>query len=119
MNTEINATTEIAGCYPVVFAGDEVVGKGLMTRLSTPGGTIRTKQAVNLGDYLELRVKLPDQSRPLAISLAKVCWAEGNLAGLEFILVPEDDQNRLRRFIDMQRQEDSVEGFAFAGVQAA
>jgi len=119
MGKELNATTGIAGCYPVVFSGDDAVGKGLVMRLSTAGGIIKTQQAVNLGDYLELRVKLPDQSPPLAISLAKVRWIEGESAGLEFILVREEDQNRLRRFIDLQPQDESLEEFACVGEQAA
>ena len=48
MGKELNAT--IAGCYPVVFSGDDAVGKGLVMRLSTAGGIIKTQQAVNLGD---------------------------------------------------------------------
>ncbi len=119
MDRDLNATLEIMVGYPAVFSGDHVVGKGLVTRLSTPESTIQTPQAVNPGDYLELRVKLPDQSPPLAISLAKVCWVKGDSAGLEFILVREEDQNRLRRFIDLQRQDEPVEEFACAGEQAA
>ncbi len=118
MGSELNATPENALCYPVVFSEDHVVGKGLVTRLSTPGGTIQTLQAVNPGDYLELRIKLPDQSPPLAISLAKVRWVKGDSARLEFILVREEDQNRLRRFIDLLRQDEPMEEFACVGEQA-
>ena len=119
MDRESNATPGNAVCYPLVFSGDHVVGKGLVTKLSTPGGTIQTQQAVNPGDYLELRIKLPDQSPPLAIFLAKVRWVEEDSAGLEFILVREEDQNRLRRFIDLQPDHETMEEFACAGEQAA
>ncbi|MGH7231521.1 MAG: PilZ domain-containing protein, partial [Nitrospiraceae bacterium] len=63
--------------------------------LSAPSCAIKTAKALREGDYLELRMLIPDQATPLAIDLAKVRWEHNGHFGLQFIRMRPDDQDRL------------------------
>lgn len=83
----------------VVFAGNGVIGEGRVIDVSLPGCLMESPEAMKIGDYIRLRLFLPDRSAPLNILLAVVRRAEGNLVGLEFIRSSQDDQMRLSRFV--------------------
>ncbi len=104
MERELRSAVRIAVNYPVRFSGDSMIGQGTVINLSAPGCAIRTSQSVQPGDYLELRMMTPDQARPVSVGLAKVRWAMGEIAGVEFIRVRRDDQSRIHRLIDSQLQ---------------
>ncbi len=99
MDMDLRSSTRVTVAYPVRLAGDAMVGQGTLINLSAPGCAIETTLPVQPGDYLELHVMAPDQARPLTVGLAKVRWATEQKAGVEFIRVRQDEQNRLQRLI--------------------
>jgi hypothetical protein len=90
---------------PTVFSGDHIVGEGVVVNLSVPGCAIKTSKVLRKGDYLELRVLIPDQTSPLAVDLAKVRWEHNGHFGLQFIRMCPSDQDRLAQLLTDPRSE--------------
>jgi hypothetical protein len=57
---------------------------------------------ISPGEYVQLRIFLPDDQAPLQVPLAAVRWVAGVRAGLEFIRTPESEQRRLDDFVRMR-----------------
>lgn len=83
----------------VMFAGDDFVGEGRVLDLSLPGCLLESPKKVTAGEYLQLRLFLPDRQAPLHVALAAVRWVEGSKLGIEFIRTSEDEQRRLEQFV--------------------
>jgi hypothetical protein len=83
----------------VIFSGDGGVGEGRMLDVSLPGCLLESAASLKTGDYVQLRVFLPDLQSPLHVPLAAVRWVEGNRIGLEFIRTSQEEQNRLEQFV--------------------
>ena len=84
---------------PVVFAGEAYVGEGTVLNVSVPGCAIHSRNRVQPGSYLEMRILVPDATSPLRVGLAKVRWCEGRQFGVEFIRMPGEDQVHLGRLV--------------------
>ncbi len=103
----------------VIFAGEMVAGEGRTIDVTLPGCMLETSSHLDLGQYVHLRVFLPDQERPLEVELAAVRWVEGRRAGLEFIRTSDDEYVRLVRFInDRLPQADDAHCMRGAAVPA-
>ena len=85
----------------VMFAGDACVGEGRIVDISLPGCLLESSKQVTAGEYLRLRLFLPDQQAPLHVALAAVRWVEGSKLGIEFIRTSEDEQRRLEQIVRM------------------
>jgi hypothetical protein len=85
--------------FPVVFAGEAYVGEGTVLNLSVPGCSIHSRNPIQPGSYLEMRMLVPNTTPPLRVGLAKVRWCEGRRFGVEFIQMPGEDQVRLGRLV--------------------
>jgi hypothetical protein len=83
----------------VVFAGDDGVGEGRILDLSLPGCLLEGADTLKTGDYVQLRIFLPDLQAPLHIPLAAVRWVDGFKVGMEFIRTSRQEQTRLERFV--------------------
>lgn len=83
----------------VVFAGDSMAGEGRVLDISLPGCLLESIETVKPGDYVRLRLFLPDKKTPLNVSLAAVRWADGCRFGVEFIRTSDEEQGRLDRFV--------------------
>jgi len=83
----------------VMFAGENFVGEGRVVDLSLPGCLIESPKRLAAGEYLQLRLFLPDRQAPLHVALAAVRWVEGSRLGIEFIRTSEDEQRRLEQFV--------------------
>ena len=92
----------------VVFAGEAVIGEGRVIDVSLPGCLMESPESVKPGDYVQLKLFLPDQQPVISVPLAVVRWADGNRVGVEFIRSSEDDQIRLTRFVQRHRQGASM-----------
>ncbi|MGH7181646.1 MAG: PilZ domain-containing protein, partial [Nitrospiraceae bacterium] len=83
-----------------------------------PGCAIQSRERVQPGSYLEMRLLVPDSASPLRVGLAKVRWSEERRFGVEFIQMPGRDQVRLgqlvqndphfRNHLDLERGKGSV-----------
>jgi len=85
--------------FPIMFAGEAYVGEGTVLNLSVPGCAVHSRNRVQPGSYLEMRMFVPDTMSPLRVGLAKVRWSEGRRFGVEFIQMPGEDQVRLGRLV--------------------
>jgi c-di-GMP-binding flagellar brake protein YcgR len=88
----------------VVFAGEAVIGEGRVIDVSLPGCLMESLESAKPGDYVQLKLFLPDQPPAISVPLAVVRWAEGNRVGVEFIRASEDDQTRLTRFVQRRQR---------------
>ncbi len=84
---------------PVMFFGEHIQGTGCVTTLSQGGCTITSQVGVAPGVSLKLQLTLPENEPPLDVTLAIVGWAAGDQLGVEFIMIPSEAQERLRRFL--------------------
>jgi hypothetical protein len=85
--------------FSVIFAGEAYVGEGTVLNVSVPGCAIHSREQVQPGSYLEMRILVPDAPSPLRVGLAKVRWCEGRQFGVEFIQMPGEDQVHLGRLV--------------------
>lgn len=82
-----------------VFSGENMSGEGRVIDVSLPGCLMESPELVKVGDYMRLRLFLPDQTAPLNVPLAVVRRVDGSFIGLEFIRSSDEDQARLTRYV--------------------
>ncbi|MDP9132315.1 MAG: hypothetical protein M3M98_04170 [Nitrospirota bacterium] len=64
-------------------------------------GTIRTTlHSLIDGDYLTLKLSIPEHCRPLSVTLAKVTWVQGGRFGVELLMMDADERVRMSQFLD-------------------
>lgn len=95
----------------VVFSGEAMIGEGRVIDISLPGCLLESPETAKPGDYVQMKLFLPDQQAVLSVPLAVVRWAEGNRIGVEFIRSSEEDQSRLTRFVQRHRRPDTTLGW--------
>jgi PilZ domain len=83
----------------VMFGGDSGMGEARALDLSLPGCLLESPEKMFEGDYVQLRLFLPDALTPLQVSLAAIRWVNGTRVGLEFIRTSPDQQCRLEHFV--------------------
>lgn len=83
----------------VMFAGESMVAEGRILDLSLPGCLMESSKTLAAGEYIQLRLFLPDQQAPLHVELAAVRWAEDSKVGIEFIRTSKPEQHRLEQFV--------------------
>jgi len=91
----------------VILAGDQSCCEGRVLDVSLPGCLIECVHPLRVGDYVQLRLFLPDQARPMNVPLAAVRWVDSGRAGVEFIRSSKADQVRLATL--MRRHIPSAE----------
>lgn len=94
----------------VVFSGDAMTGEGRVVDVSLPGCLMETPY-LKPGDYVQLKLSLPDQKATLNVPLAVVRWTDGSRIGVEFIRSSEEDQARLTRFVQRHCLTAPVSGW--------
>lgn len=104
----------------VIFSGDSGVGEGRILDISLPGCLLESAARLKAGDYVQLRLFLPDLQSPLHVPLAAVRWIEGNRVGLEFIRTSREERTRLELFVRRRsrgagRQATWSEGIVVVG----
>lgn len=82
-----------------MFAGENVVAEGRILDLSLPGCLMESSKRMSAGEYIQLRLFLPDHQGPLHVALAAIRWAEGSKVGIEFIRTSHAEQHRLEQFL--------------------
>ncbi|HEU4685844.1 MAG TPA: PilZ domain-containing protein [Nitrospira sp.] len=88
----------VVACQAIV-AGDRSVCDARVLNISLPGCLIECLHRLKVGDYVQVRLFLPDHTSSMHIPLAAVRWANRTRFGLEFIRSSADDQYRLRKFV--------------------
>ncbi len=82
-----------------ILAGERSFCEGRVLDVSLPGCLIECVHALQVGDYVQLRLFLPDQAMPMNVLLAAVRWVDSARVGVEFIRSSEEDQARLVKFV--------------------
>lgn len=80
----------------VAFSADDQTSRGSLINLSTGGCAFECETLFQKGDYLGLRMYLPDQDLPMEVDLAAIRWSTGREYGLEFIRIRDDVQKQIR-----------------------
>ncbi len=85
-----------------MFRDEVFLGDAIGCDLSEAGCAIKTPVPMMKDDYVAMELYLPDyweQIAPLDIEVAVVRWAAEEKYGLEFIKLPHEDHQRLRRYL--------------------
>jgi|RhiMetdeSRZDD1v2_1073273.scaffolds.fasta_scaffold43045_5 PilZ domain len=85
--------------YKVSFSGETGEGEGDVYNLSLGGCAVESQTSVPKGEYLQLRISLPNQATTITVPLGAVRWAIRREFGVEFIRIPHEDQERLRQHL--------------------
>lgn len=85
----------------IAFQADDRLVEGTLLNLSTGGCAVTSSTLFHKGEYLELRVYLPDYDPPVEVDLAAVRWASGQTCGLEFIRIKNEMQQQLRHILSL------------------
>ncbi len=83
----------------VIFAGDNAIGEGRLLDLSLPGCLLESPEQMRWGEYVQLRLFLPDRLASVQVALAAVRWTKGSRSGIEFIRTSHEDERRLEQFV--------------------
>lgn len=86
----------------VTLSAGARIGEGQVVDLTVPGCRVQTAMPLERGQDLQLLVYL-NALRPMRITLGVVRWVSGKTAGIEFIRMSAEDQERLRVFIGVRQ----------------
>jgi c-di-GMP-binding flagellar brake protein YcgR len=86
------------------------VGDGLALDLSESGCKLRSAQVSPLEHFRTLYLTIPETSRLIFISEARVVWTGHDEYGIEFCRITERERARLRHFIWKQVNRSTLKG---------
>ena len=85
----------------ISMSGDDGTSQGTLLNLSTGGCAVESETLFQKGDYLGVRVHIPDHEPPVEVDLAAVRWSSGREYGLEFIRIRDEVQKQLRALLTL------------------
>ena len=89
---------------PVIFTLGSMVGEGEVQDLTNPGCMIQSPAHVTKGEYLHLKMYLPEMRAPLSAGMGVVRWTNGPRFGVEFIKMSGADRALLTQFMALHQQ---------------
>jgi hypothetical protein len=81
---------------PVSFSTEEVDADGTVYNLSLGGCRVESDHPMQGGEYVALRLRVSYDESPISIQVAVVRWSVGGEFGLEFLVIAEEEKERLR-----------------------
>ncbi|QOJ36877.1 MAG: PilZ domain-containing protein [Nitrospira sp.] len=87
----------------VTLSAGPRVGEGQVLDLTVPGCLLQTAMPLERGQDVQLLIYL-NELRPMRINLGIVRWVSGRTAGIEFVRMSAEDQERLRIVIGYKPQ---------------
>ena len=81
-----------------------LTGEGCIYDLSTSSPTISHPEHLHPGDYVKLRLWLPEESACIFVELAEVQWVRHHWIKVDMLITSPGDQARLRQFISVEDQ---------------
>jgi PilZ domain-containing protein len=84
---------------PVSFSKDELDGDGTVYNLSMGGCRVESDHTIQQGEYVALRLYVSYGDPPVMVQVAAVRWATGKEFGLEFLVIAEEQKERLSGFL--------------------
>src|SRR5262245_18031355 len=99
----------------VVFSVNGFTGEGKVLDLCVPGCLIESPFSLKRGQFLTLRLRLPQVSASFSVPLAVVRWMHGMRFGVEFIEMEQRERQRFNAFVSalLEQQEANDEGPAW------
>ncbi len=85
--------------FPTTLKTEYASAKGQVFNLSSHGCKVKADTEVKRGDYLAMRLILPQEGQPLSIFLAAVRWTNGWNFGCEFINIGQEERTRLAEYV--------------------
>ncbi len=81
-----------------------LTGDGCIYDLSSSSPTISRPERLHPGDYVKLRLWLPNESSCIFVELAEVQWVKQHWIKVDLLITSPEDQARLRQFIAVEDQ---------------
>jgi hypothetical protein len=84
---------------PILIEGDDYFADGQLVDISSPGCGIETNHPLQPGEYVQLRMMTWVGIPHFTVSLSKLRWVDHGRCGVEFLLMQDDEQARLKKAI--------------------
>jgi hypothetical protein len=81
---------------------DGLEGDGCVYDISAPHRNVSPPEKLRAGDYVRLRLWLPDEDSHISIDLAEVEWIENHWIKVDLLSVSPEVRTRLRQFKSSQ-----------------
>jgi hypothetical protein len=81
---------------------ESLIGDGCIYDLSSSSPTISQPKHLHPGDYVKLRLWLPDESSCIFVELAEVQWVKSHWIKVELLITSPEDRARLRQFVALE-----------------
>jgi len=87
----------------MLSSGDEgLKGDGCIYEISATEPQLISPDTLKAGEYVKLRLWLPDESSYILIDLAEIEWVENNWIKVDVLISSQMSQGRLRQFLTSQ-----------------
>jgi hypothetical protein len=86
--------------YETTSAGEQIKGDATVVGLSIRGCAITADQLLRTGSFLRLRLHVAQEEPPITIDVAVVRSTVNHRAGLEFLSIGDQEDERLRRTVE-------------------
>jgi hypothetical protein len=99
---------------PLSFCAEGPAGQvilqdtGTIRNLSWSGCSIQSPTALDKGAYLRMTIALPGHDARVDVDLAKVRWATQHGFGVEFLVLNDREQARLRGFVVFRQDSEPL-----------
>jgi hypothetical protein len=78
-------------------------GEGCLYDMAAPDRELSAADKLRSGDYVKIRLWLPDEDAHIAVDLAEVEWIESHWLKVDLLSVTPENQARLNQFKSVQR----------------
>lgn len=83
--------------------GSRLEGDGCLYDLSAPDRIVSPQTQLRAGDYVKLRLWLPDEDSPMSVELAEVDWIDGHRLKVDLLSLSPEIRAKLNQFKASQR----------------
>lgn len=90
---------------PIQYSGEGIQGEGTLYNISTGGYGVRVSEYIPDGTQVSLRVCLPDGREPFETEVEAIWGEKDGMIGMKHLAIPEEEGQRLRRFIVSHTQK--------------
>jgi hypothetical protein len=86
--------------YYSTYAGEQIKGDGTVVGISIRGCAMTADQPLRTGAFLRLQLQTAQGEVPIEVDVAVVRSTVNNRAGLEFLTIRDEEEQRLRHLIE-------------------
>lgn len=78
---------------------DQLEADGCILEPSADRSTVISPDRLESGDYVKIRLWLPNETQAITISLAEIRWIKGNWLAIKAIQMSHQERLKLRQFV--------------------